>query len=96
MSKKDELQLFNFVVMYDLYIVAHSKEEARNAILASVRQGEEPTDITEYTIRATRDIRNEWKHERPLVAGAITDTEWEPFKGMKTQEFFEAVTKPTS
>ena len=89
--KKADLKLFNVIIQHDVYVVARTVEEAYEAIEGVIRGGEAPMEKIHHEVRAIRDIRTEWKTERPFVAGAITDEEWAPFAGKTTEEFFEAV-----
>lgn len=96
MSKKNaaSIQLFNTVVQFDIYIAAHSKEEAEAAVLAAIQQGEKPMEVFSYAILNPRDIRNDWREERPLVAAEVSDEEWQPFTGKTTHDFFMSVSLP--
>ena len=88
------LRLFNVIMQYDVYVVARTFEEALEAVRGTIQQGEAPTEQISHEVRTQRDIRTEWKTERPFVAGAISDEEWAPFAGKTTEEFFEAVSLP--
>lgn len=99
---KPKLKLYNVVVQYDIYIVAHDtgdaeqdKREAAEAVLSAIRDGETPTEVVKYEIRSSRDIRSDWRGQKPFVAGTVTDEEWTNFAGTTTSEFFEQISGPT-
>ncbi len=97
-----KLKLYNVVVQYDIYIVGRDtgdakedKQEAGEAVLSAIRNGEHPSDVVVYEIRNQREIRVDWRTQKPFVAGSISDKEWEKFSGSTTNEFFEQASSNT-
>lgn len=89
-----DLKVFNVVVQYDFYIVAHNQEEAGDAILGAIRGGETPSEIITYLVKNLRDIRMSWREEKPFVAGEVEDNEWKEFEGKTTGQIYAKLSSP--
>ena len=94
MHSKD-LHLVNVIVVFDAYVVAHSPEEAKAALIELIQQGEPPTSVVHFDkIARIEDIRSDWKDQKPIVAAPVTDQEYEKYLGSTTEEFFVKSNSP--
>ncbi len=94
------MKLYNTIVVFDVYAVAESEEDARAAVMANIRQNADPLRATEENaleVREARSIRSTWLDQKPCVGGEVSDEDFEKLKGKNTQEIFEMLhlKKPT-
>lgn len=83
------MKLYNTIAIFDVYIVAESGEAAREALLASIKEGTKPSEVTATeTVRETA-IRSGFREERPFVAGDVSDEDFEKCKGKTTAQVFQ-------
>ncbi len=81
------MKLYNTIIVYDTYVLANSPDEARAALLALIRDGDQPEEPSEQTAleaKNEREIRTAWHDRGPLVASDVSDAEFESIKGKKT------------
>lgn len=83
------MKLFNVVIQFDLYVVAHDEAEAKEAGLLQVRGDEPITDVAVYEVQDRRDIREDWNDQRPIVSNAVTDDEYADHIGSSTIQIYE-------
>lgn len=89
-------RLHNVVIVYDVYCVAESPEEARQAVKDLIN-AENPddrlaiSDENALPVTHTRSIRDSWKDQSPVVAADVSDADFDRIKGKKTLEIFETL-----
>lgn len=86
------MKLYNVIVVYDVYAVAESPEEAREAILAAIADAEEPLNPSEQTalpVTRERDVREAWLTEKPFIGATVSDEDFERCKGKTTLDVFK-------
>lgn len=84
-----DLRLYNTIVIFDVYMISRSPEEARKALLESIANGDaKPTEIVAKEITAPNSIRSSWLDQTPYVAGDISDGEFEDLRGITTSDAF--------
>ena len=84
-------KLFNTIIIWDVYCVARSPEEARETAKRWITQ-EDLKASEEVALSVTREaeVREVWRNEKPLVGNNITDDEFEQrVKGKTTIQIFE-------
>lgn len=85
-----DLRLFNTIVIFDDYTVAKTADEARAALLAAIADGSAaPTEVVSKEVTMANSIRTSKADEKPLVAGDVTDEEFETLKGITNSAAFE-------
>ena len=85
-----DMRLFNTIVIFDMYTVARSPEEAREALLAAIREGSAtPTENTAKEVTMHNSIRQSWIGQKPWFATDITDEEFEQLKPLTVGEVWE-------
>ena len=88
------MKLYNTIIVWDVYTVAESPEEAHSAALATIK-GIASDDVlphsTDAQVEVTneREIREAWLAERPLVAGDVSDADFETLKGKTTLDVYK-------
>lgn len=86
------MRLYNVIMMYDVYCVAESPEEARQAILEAIRDQEAPLDTSEQNalpVSREREVRDAWREEKPFIGATVSDEDFERCKGKTTFEVFK-------
>jgi len=73
------MKLFNALVHYEAWILAHTSDGARIALESLIRGGEvKPFEAVAFEIRNERDIPARIKEELPFVANEVPPSEYEP------------------
>ena len=86
------MKLYNTVIIYDVYAVANSGEEATKAVLAAIREGVNPSEMTALETRTANNIRQSWLDQGPYVGADISDSDFEKkIKGKTTFDMFKAI-----
>lgn len=86
------MRLYNTIMVFDVYCVAESPEEARATILEAIRDGEQPLDPSEQNalpVSREREVRDAWREEKPFVGATVSDEDFERCKGKTTFEVFK-------
>ncbi len=85
-----DLRLYNTIIIYDVYCIARTADEARQAILQSI-QGDVRmfTEATSRELTSINSIRASWAEQSPFVAADVSDEEFENLKGITTSAAFE-------
>lgn len=87
------MRLYNTIVVFDVYAVAENEEDARNAVMANIRQmppdGLKATEENALEVRELRSIRSTWLDQKPCVGEAVSDENFNKLRGKNTQEIFE-------
>jgi hypothetical protein len=86
------MKLYNVIIVWDVCAVAESPEAARSAVLAFIRDQNDPLKPSEQTAletRNAREIRAAWTGEKPLVGEDVSDADFELLKGKTSMEIFE-------
>lgn len=85
-----DLRLYNAIVIYDDYVVARSGEEARRCLLSSIKDGLiDPMEVVAKEVTMANSIRASKTDDSPLVAGDVSDAEFENLRGITTSNAFE-------
>jgi len=85
-----DLRLYNAIIIYDDYVISRSPEEARLALLASIKSGDlSPMEIVAKEVTMANSIRRSKIDERPLVASDISDSEFDTLRGIDISSAFE-------
>lgn len=88
------MKLFNVIYVWDVYCVAESPASAKEAIHAAILGGELPqSERTAIEARDERSIRAAWRDNGPLVAGDVSDADFETCKGQTTIEIQQMIYK---
>jgi hypothetical protein len=87
----DPLKLHNVIVVFDVYALAHDAVQAREVILAAIRDMNPlpPSEAVALPTSRIREVRAAWTGQKPFVADDVTDAEFESVKGKTTLEVFE-------
>lgn len=88
-------QLFNTIIVYDVYAYAESAEDARAAALANIHDGEftlKPSQETALETGRTQP-RTAWADQPPLVGPAVSDADFEAVKGKTCQQVWDEQNK---
>ena len=85
------MRLYNAIIIHDVYVTAESSEKAREAVLAWIAEGATPSESVAYEANREGAIRQSWRDQRPLVAGDVSDEDFEAIKGKTTLEIFEHI-----
>jgi predicted NAD-dependent protein-ADP-ribosyltransferase YbiA (DUF1768 family) len=86
------MKLFNVVIIHDVFVVGDNPEKAREAVLAAIREGTSPTEMTALEARSESNIRQSWREQKPYVAADISDADFEKVvKGHTTIEMFKQI-----
>ena len=92
----EPLKLHNVIIVFDVYALAHDAAQAREVIIAAIRDspanGAEPFAPSEAVALPTsriREVRAAWTNQKPFVADDVTDEEFESVKGKTTIEVFQ-------
>lgn len=86
-------KLYNVIVVYDVYCVAESPEDAIETIKAAIVA--EPPDRlanSEEVANETtseRSIRTAWLEEKPFIGSTVSDADFEALKGKSTLAQFK-------
>lgn len=83
------MKLFNTIVVFDVYTVAESPDEAIAAAIACIRDANEPLATSQqnaFETREERGIRKAWQDERPLVGANVSDEDFATLKGKTTTQ----------
>lgn len=88
------MKLYNTIVVYDVYCVANSPEEARAAVHRAIHGSPDvepfpPSEQVAMETTAKRNVRSAWEQQGPFVADDVSDDDFECVKGKKTLEVFE-------
>ncbi len=76
------MKLFNVIILWDVQVVAESEDAARDAVKEFIEQGELPaSEAKAFESKETYNIRHAWQDQRPLVAGDVSDQDFERCKG---------------
>lgn len=85
-----DLRLYNTIVIYDDYVIAKSNESARTTLEATILAGEiAPTESIAKEVTMANSIRSSKTEGKPLVAGDVTDEEFETLRGITNSASFE-------
>lgn len=87
------LKLFNSIAIFDMWIVAHDAASAKQALLEWMRDPTSfPNEVTCTETQRANSIRAGWRDQSPLVAGDVTDAEFESqVKGNNTIQMYEKI-----
>jgi hypothetical protein len=85
------MKLYNAIAIFDVYVVAESSEDARNALLAHINSGMQPNEIVGVEATKAHTIRASWIDEKPLVGEQVSDEGFKKLKGKTTGEAFELI-----
>lgn len=82
------MKLFNVVVLYDVYVAAEDQDAAMEAIKQFILNGElGVSERKAFEAKEPHSIRLAWqKDQRPIVAGDVSDADFERCKGKTTLE----------
>lgn len=87
-------KLFNVIVVYDVYAVAHDFETATAAVKDFIQNGElPPSESKALGVRREVEVREAWRNEKPFVGADVTDDEFEKIKGKTTIETYNLFNK---
>lgn len=66
------IRLFNVIVFYEVFVLAKDHDDARAAVGAVIRSGDQPPyEQVAYEIRHERDMTSRWKEELPWVSESV-------------------------
>lgn len=90
--------LHNVVIVYDVYCVAESPAEAREAVKQLIVSSDPEerlaiSDENALPVVHARSIRDSWKEQSPVVAADVSDADFERIKGKKTLAIFETLSE---
>lgn len=84
-------KVFNTIVIFDGYVVAENHEDARAAMIAAIKEGDEPSESTALEARSDNNIRESWREKKPLVGAAVSDEDFEKIKGKTTLKIYQEI-----
>jgi hypothetical protein len=83
------VKLYNTIVIFDVYTVAESNEAAREALLAWIAEGMQPSESVAVEVNREQAIRASWREQKPLVGADISDEDFKKLEGRTTLQAFE-------
>lgn len=86
------MKLYNVVIIHDVFVVGNDPEKAREAVLAAIREGATPSEMTALEARTEGNICQSWREQKPFVAADISDDDFEKkIKGHTTIELWKSL-----
>lgn len=87
------MKLFNVIITWDVYCLANSEEAAIASILELIHANDLNASHRKALELRASPVRPQWQDEPAVVAGDISDEEFEQVRGKTTQQAYELLTK---
>lgn len=85
-----DLRLYNTIIIFDVYTIGRTAEEARATLLAAIAAGDaKPTEMVARELTARGSVRESWVDQPPYIASDVTEEEYKDLKGITTAEAFD-------
>lgn len=84
-------KLYNTIVVWDVYALAESEEDARAAALANITSGELPPSEQVAHDVGKRPVRAAWLGEKPLVGDAVSEADYENARGKTCEQIWTEI-----
>lgn len=83
--------MWNTIIMWDVYVVAETAEDARETVKSWIAEGNAPTEENAREARDKHNVRLTWHEKRPLVGQTVGDADFDRIKGHTTIEIWHQI-----